>query len=106
MTEDIIKAITEAELQASQIKREAQEKATEIVAVATLRASETEKENAELCKSYRETQIKEGIEKAESEYQTAIRVKTEEAKAYCADALAKSGASVGKIVGRIVSGDC
>ena len=105
MTEDIIKGITQAETQASQIKKEAQEKAAAIVAEATLRAREIENDGVQLCKSYRETQIKEAQERAEKEYQTTIRVKTEEAKLYCADALKKSEASVGKIVGRIVGGD-
>ena len=105
MTEDIIKAITEAEAQASLIKKEAQEKATAIVAEATLRASETENKSAELCKSYRETQVKEMQENAEKEYQTTIREKTEEAKAYCEKALANAQASTEKIVGRIVRGN-
>lgn len=105
MTEDIIKSITQAESQASQIKKEAQEKATAIVAGATSRASEIETAGAQLCKSYRETQIKKAQENAEKEYQTSIRVKTEEAKAYCEDSLKNAEASIGKIVGRIVSGN-
>lgn len=105
MTEEIIKNITDAEAQAAQIKREAQERATAILAEATERAARLERSSAEVCKAYRESQMKAAHADAEREYAETLQAKTREAKAYCENALHGSDASVGKIVGRIVGGD-
>ena len=106
MTEEIIKNITDAEAQAAQIKREAQERAAAIIAAATERAARLETSSAEVCKAYRESQMKTALADAEREYAQTLGVKTREAKEYCEKALQNSEVSVAEIVGRIVGGDC
>ena len=106
MTEEIIKSITAAEEQAAQYKRNAVDEAARILTDAQAQATRLENSAAEVCRAYRETQMKNAINDAEKEYTSALRVKENEAMAYCEAALAGSEASVGKIVGRILGGDC
>ncbi|MBR1974236.1 MAG: hypothetical protein IKA20_00115 [Clostridia bacterium] len=105
MTEEILKSITVAEEEAAQIKCEAQENAARILSGAQSKADEIAKNTAEECKTYREAQIKKAQEDAEKEYTSTLKVKTEEAKAYCAEALENAESTVSTIVGRIVSGN-
>ena len=58
MTEEIIKSITEAEARAAKIKESAFAQAAEIAAKAEERAFEIEKSSEEVCRAYRETQLK------------------------------------------------
>lgn len=106
MTEEIIKSITAAEEQAAQYKRNAVDEAACILTDAQAQATRLENSAAEVCRAYRETQMKNAVNDAEKEYASALRAKENEAKAYCEAALAGSEASVGKIVGRILGGDC
>ena len=88
--EEIMQAIKEAEERAAAIKAEAEARAAEIIAEAEKRAAETEKNAREVCKAYRATQMKLAAE---------ARAKKE--------ALAKGvDATVARVVGRIVNGDC
>ena len=103
MTGEILKSITAAEEKAAQMKREAPENAANILSDA--KAEEILNQSAQDCKSYREAQIKQAHEDAEKEYRTTLQKKTEEAEAYCANALKNAEDSVSGIVGRIVSGN-
>lgn len=105
MTEDIIKAITEAEEQAARIKSDALAEAAQILQDAQAEASRLEKFSAEENKQYREMQIKAANAQADKEYEFTLKEKEKEAKAYCENALLQSDASVGKIIGRILGGD-
>ena len=58
MTEEIIKSITEAEEKATDMKTAAYARAAEIAAQAETRAAEIAKSSEEVCKAYRETQLK------------------------------------------------
>lgn len=105
MTEEIIKSITAAEEQAAQIKRDALDKAAQILSQAQAQATRLESSAAEECKAYRETQSRNALADAEKEYDAAMRAKKNEAKEYCTDALANADASVGKMIGRILDGN-
>ena len=83
MAEEMIKLIAEAEAEAAQIKTAALEKAAAIIADAEMRASRKEKSAEEVCKAYRETQIKNAIEDAEKEYNASLAASAHSAKAYC-----------------------
>ncbi len=106
MTEDIIKSITNAEAQAAEWKREAEEKATAILSEAELRAARTEKTSEEVCKAYRETQTRNAYADAEKEYAVALKQAQTEAKAYCDRVMESSESVVSQIVGRIIGGSC
>lgn len=58
MTEEIIKSITEAEEKATDMKTAAYARAAEIAAQAEIRAAEIARSSEEVCKAYRETQLK------------------------------------------------
>ncbi len=105
MTEEMIRSITEAEAQATEIKRLAEEKAAQISADAVLSATRTEKSSDDVCKAYRETQIKTARAEAEIRYNAALATAEKQAREYCAEILKNSDASVSEIVGRIISGD-
>lgn len=105
MTEEIIRSITEAETQAEQMKAEALEKAAAIVADAELRAERKERSAAEVCKAYRETQIKNAAADAETEYRAALAAEKQAATDYCSRVLEGADAFIGEIVGRILGGD-
>lgn len=106
MTEEIVKSIKEAEMQAAQIKAAAQLKAQEILSEAEMQAARSEKSSAEVCKAYRESQIKLAQADAEAAYAATLKEKEREAKEYCTRVAEQSDISVSKIVGRVVSGDC
>jgi vacuolar-type H+-ATPase subunit H len=105
MTEEIIKSITEAEAQAVQIKADAQKKAAEIIALADSRAAEIEKSSEEVCKAYRETQLKAAEADAEKKYLETLAEKKAESERYASAVSAKLELPVTKIVGRVTSGD-
>ncbi|MBO4940349.1 MAG: hypothetical protein J6D30_04945 [Clostridia bacterium] len=105
MTEDIIQAIKQAEAQAAEMKNTASEQAAQMILDSEKQASMTEKTAMDVCKAYRDTQIKQAMTDAEQAYQNSLAQKEEETKAYCARILENSDAAVSKIVGRIISGD-
>ena len=94
MTEEIIQSITQAEAQAAEIKKAAQEK-----------AAREEKMSEEVCKAYRETQIKNAETQAQADYDAALQSTRKQAREYCARIMDGAKPSVSKIVGRIVRGD-
>lgn len=105
MTNEIVKSITEAEAQALELKRVEAERAAQIVAQAQQQAARTESSSEEVCKAYRETQLKAARAEAEANYQSVLKTKEKEAREYCAKILEKADENVREIVRRIVSGD-
>ena len=95
MTEEIIKSITEAE-----------EKATDMKTAAYARAAEIAKSSEEVCKAYRETQLKAAEADAQKKYLAALAEKRAEAEAYAARLLENTELPVSKIVRRVCGGDC
>lgn len=106
MTEEIIKAITEAEAQGAKIRSDAMEKAAQIVAAAEAQAAREEKTSAEVCKAYADTQIKVAKADADKSYAETVDSEERKARAYCAEALKNADDEVSEIVGRIIRGDC
>ena len=102
MTEEIIKSITASEAQASERKARAYERAAEIASEAEVRAAEIAKSSEEVCKAYRETQLK----NAERQYCATLAKKRAEAEAYAARLMDGLELPVSKIVRRICDGDC
>ena len=88
MTEEIIKSITEAEEKATDMKTAAYARA-EIAAQAETRAAEIAKSSEEVCKAYRETQLKAAEADAQKKYLAALAEKRAEAEAYAARLLEK-----------------
>lgn len=104
--EDIIKSIKKAEEEAAQIKSDALLKAAQILEDAQMETNRLERVAAEENKEYRETQLKSAHAQADREYEFTLRERENQAQTYCEAALLDSGAAVGKIIGRILSGDC
>lgn len=104
--EGIIQSIKAAEEQAAEIKNAALEKAANILADAEKQAARLERAAIDVCKAYKETQLKQAMADAEQSYQDSLSKKAEETKAYCARILENSDAAVSGIVGRIISGSC
>ncbi len=105
MTGDIIQAITQAEAQVAEMKRQATEKAAEILAEAERSAARTEETSAAVCKAYAETQVQNARAVAEQRYVDTLHEETQKAKAYCISVLETSETSVMNVVGRIIRGD-
>lgn len=106
MSEDMIKKITDAEAQASSIKRAAYDQAARLILDAEKQASLSELSSAEVCKAYTETQIKNARAEAQQRYEISVKTEEKQAREYCANALKNAEACVNEIVGRIVGGDC
>ena len=105
MTNELVQSITAAEAQAAEIKESALLRAQEIVAAAEAQATEKEKTSANLCKSYKETQLKKVETEAQKSYEQSIRDQKLSAQKYAEEVL-KSADVSGEIVRRIVSGSC
>ena len=105
MTEDIIKRIAEAEAEAAAIKAEAEARAAEISTAAEKRKTEIEKTSVEVCKAYRETQIKAAENDAEKAYAKTLEETGAAAKAYADSLKHRAEIPVSEIVGRIVGGN-
>ena len=106
MTEDIIKSIAEAEEDGAAKKATATENAAQAIKQAEQRAAEIEKTSGEVCKAYRETMQKQAEDTANKAYTQTLETARAEAREYCRKILSETDAVVGKIVGRIISGDC
>ena len=106
MTEEVIKAIAEAEQEGVAMKAMATENAAQTIRQAEQRAEEIEKTSGEVCKAYRETMQKNAEATATKSYEKTLEQAREEAREYCRKILSGTDATVGKIVGRITSGDC
>ena len=104
--EGIIQSIKAAEAQAADIKNAAETQAANILADAEKQAARLERAAFDVCKAYKETQLKQAVVDAEKAYQDSLYKKAEETTAYCARILENSDAAVSSIVGRIISGNC
>ena len=105
MTEEMIREITQAEEQATEKKQVALEQATAIVAQAQEQAQRMEQTSMEVCKAYRESQIKNAKVDAENKYAETLAQTEKSAKEYCADILRNADVAVSKIVERMISGN-
>ncbi len=105
MKDEIVKAITQAEETAAELKRAAIERAAEIVDEATKRAEQIEATAKEVCAAYRESQIKNTQAEAERAYDETLAQNEKEAKEYCTKVLESADSVIGGIVGRIISGN-
>ncbi len=106
MTEEVIKLIADAEKEGLAMKNVASENASQTIRQAEKRAAEIEKTSAEVCKAYRETMQKNAEDTATKTYNQTLEQARLDAREYCRKILSGTDATVGKIVGRITSGDC
>ena len=106
MTDEIIKAIAAAEESAAKMKAEAEENAAKVLQGAAENVALKEKTSAEVCKGYRETQIKRAHQEADAAYAREMQKTRENAKEYCANVLKKAEVAAAEIAGRIIGGDC
>ena len=93
MTEEIIKSITASEAQASERKARAYERAAEIASEAEVRAAEIAKSSEEVCKAYRETQLKNAEAEAERQYCATLAKKKSGGRGLCRAAHGRSRTS-------------
>ncbi len=105
MTNEIVKAIMDAEAQAAEIKQKALDEAAKMIADAEARAMQQELDSAAQCKAYRDTELKKATEEAAAIYKQTLEKNERNAKEYCNAVLSNSEISVNKIVGRVISGD-
>lgn len=104
MTEEIMQAIKQAEAQAAAIKEEATQRAALLIADSEKQAARLEQTTQEVCRAYRESQLKQAVVDAETAYQNALAAKEQESRAYCAHVLENADAAVSAIVGRVIGG--
>ena len=88
------------------MKTAAYARAAEIAAQAEIRAAEIARSSEEVCKAYRETQLKAAEADAQKKYLAALAEKRAEAEAYAARLLENTELPVSKIVRRVCGGDC
>ena len=106
MTEEIIRAITEAEEQAAGLKHAATLAAATVLENANKACKDLETAALAECKAYQEQQKKAAEESAEKAYLETLAKQEEAAKKYCEDVFANVDTAVSKIVGRVTRGDC
>ena len=104
MTEEIMQAIKQAEAQAAAMKEVATQKAANLIEDSEKQAARLEQTAQDVCRAYRESQLKQAVADAENAYQNALAKKAEESKAYCARVLENADGAVSEIVGRIIGG--
>ena len=88
------------------MKTAASARAAEIAAQAAIRAADIARSSEEVCKAYRETQLKAAEADAQKKYLAALAEKRAEAEAYAARLLENTELPVSKIVRRVCGGDC
>lgn len=102
---EILQAVTEAEAQAAEIKRAAQEERERILADARARAASEENALAENLKTLRERTLENARTEADEAYAQSLAQTKQEAETYCEKILRERGElAVTNIVGRIVRG--
>ena len=104
MTEEIIGAIAAAEEEAAAVKNKAVEEAADRAAQAEVRAAEILCSSEEVCRAYRETQMKAAAANAEKAYRSALSEQGAAAREYADRLSERADRFVGIIVGRIVRG--
>ena len=105
MTEEMMQAIAEAEAKAADMKNAALEKAAAIVKEAEETAAKMKKSSAEVCKAYRETQLKEAEREAQKNYEASLEKTRTAARANGDRILANAEVPASVIVGRILNGN-
>lgn len=105
MTEEMIKAIQDAETKALEIKQDAIAKAEALLSDAQQQANRLKASSEEVLKAYKETQLKSAKEKAERLFEEEIALAKKSAQSYCAEVLQNAETSVTDIVGRVISGN-
>lgn len=102
---EILQAVTEAEAQAAEIKRAAQEERERILADARARAASKENALEENLKTLRERTLENARTEADEAYAQSLAQTKQEAENYCEKILRERGElAVTNIVGRIVRG--
>ena len=105
MTEEMMQAIANAEAKAAEMKNAALEQAAAIVKEAEETAAKTKKSSAEVCKAYRETQLKEAEREAQNHYEASLEKTRAAARANGDKILANAEVPASIIVGRILNGN-
>ena len=107
MTEEIIRAITETEEKAADVKRAATLAAATVLENANKACKDLETAALVECRAYQEQQKKAAEESAEKAYVETLAKQEEAAKKYCEEILANvdTAVSTSKIVGRVTRGD-
>jgi vacuolar-type H+-ATPase subunit H len=105
MTEEMIKAIQDAETKALEIKQDAIAKAEALLSDAQEQANRLKASSEEVLKAYKETQLKSAKDKAERLFEEEIALAKKSAQSYCAEVLQNAETSVTDIVGRVISGN-
>lgn len=106
MTEEIIRAITEAEEKAAEEKQAASLAAANILEAAQKECAQSEKATAEACRAYKENEKKTAEASAQKAYLETLERQQKSAEKYCVEILSNVDTAVSKIVGRITRGDC
>ena len=106
MTEELIRSITAAEVEAAEIKRNATERAAAILSQAEENAESIRDASIKECKAYKDAQIKSAVSEADAAFQNALMQKKKDADEYCKNALESANPVVNTIIGRIIGGDC
>lgn len=104
--DEIIKAITQAEERAAQIKSDAVEQAARIIDEARSKSAEIGREAAQSRSAFRDDSLKAAEAKAEEDYKKAISDSRKAAEEYALRVGKHTDVAVGKIVGRVTSGNC
>ncbi len=105
MTDEMIKAITDAEERALQIKNEAVEKAEALLSDAQTQVANLKASSDEVLKAYRDTQLADAKKRAEQNYADEIAKAKADAQSYVAQVLQNADVVITDIVGRIVRGN-
>lgn len=106
MTQEIIKSIQDAEAQAQAVKQAALLQAEEIVKQAERAAAKEGETMDEVCRAYKNSQLKDAEKIAEKAYEQALENQREQSATACSKILEESEPYVGVIIGRIIRGDC
>ena len=106
MTEEIIRAIIEAEETAAEEKKAASLTAAALLEEAEQAVKVLEKSALEECKACEEKEKKAAETLAQKQYEDTLSAQRQSAENYCAEILLNVDTAVSKIVGRVTRGDC
>ena len=102
MEDNILQSIEKAEKSAADIKAQAQDKATKIIAAAEKSAADISRSSEAECAAYREKALKDAEILAEKNYEKKIQGSRAEAQSYADSLLNVASIHVTAIVGRLV----
>ena len=103
MTDEMIKAITDAEARAVAIKNEANEKAEALLLDAQAQVVSLKSSSEEVLKAYKDTQLAAAKNQAELAFNEEIAKSKKEAQAYASNVIKNADTAVIDIVGRVIS---